>query len=151
MKNNILKLYTFFSLFSIYLFSPTYEEFTSVPLNLIYIGSQSKQISLLTNTLSSKTVLYTNSKRVYSEEIQQGRKSDVFIDKVTFNGQIIESFPFNLKIDETKLNNKEIQGEFGLGIDKQNSNDLVNILYDNQIISAKTLGLEIKQKIMKKR
>ena len=139
-----ITLCIFIALFSIYSSNPTYEDFTAVPLSTIHIGSQSKKISLLINTLHSKSLLYTNSKRIYSQEIQRGRKSDVLIDKVTLDGQKIESFPFNLQIDETKLNNKDIQGEFGLGIDKQNSSDLVNILYDNQIVSSKTLEVEIK-------
>ncbi len=37
----------------------------------------------------------------------------------------MQSFPFNLKLDETKLNNPKIQGEFGLEIDQENSNVLV--------------------------
>ena len=146
MNNKIfdLSFLIFISLYSLFNSNPTYEDFTAVPLNTIHIGSQSKKISLLINTISSKSVLFTNSKRPYSQEIQRGRKSDVLIDKITIDGQIIESFPFNLIIDETKLNNKDIQGEFGLGIDNQNSSDLVNVLYDNQIISSKVLNVEIK-------
>ena len=125
--------------------NPSYEDYTSVFLDKIRIGSQYKEISLIINTLSTKSILYTNSKRPYATEIQRGRKSDVLIDKISFDGQTIESFPFNLAIDETKLNNKNIQGEFGLGIDKQNSTDLVDVLFDNQIIHSKVIGLELKE------
>ena len=99
------------SLFTLIISPPSYEEYSSVFLEKIRIGSQSKEISLILNTLSSKTLLFTNSKRPYAQEIQRGRKSDVLIDKVSFAGEKIESFPFNLGIDETKLNNKNIQGE----------------------------------------
>ena len=125
--------------------TPSYEEYTSVFLDKIRIGSQYKEISLILNTISTKILLYTNSKRPYAREIQRGRKSDVLIDKISFDGQTIESFPFNLGLDETKLNNINIQGEFGLGIDRQNSTDLVDILYDNQIIHSKVIGLELKE------
>ena len=67
------------------------------------------------------------------------------IDKVSFVGQKIESFPFNLAIDETKLNNKDIQGIFGLGIDKEKTNDLIDILYDNQLITSKVIELDIEE------
>ena len=134
-----------FSLFSLIISTPSYEEYTSVFLDKIRIGSQSKEISLILNTLSSKTILYTNSKRPYAQEIQRGRKSDVLIDKVSFNGEKIESFPFNLAIDETKLNNKDIQGEFGLGIDKEKTNNLIDILYENQMITSKVIELDLEE------
>ena len=125
--------------------NPSYEDYTSVYLDKIRIGSQSKEISLILNTLSSKTILFTNSKRPYSQEIQKGRKSDALIDKVTFEGELISSFPFNLQMDETKLNNKDIQGEFGLGIDNQNSSDLIDVLFDNQIIPAKIIEFNLEK------
>jgi len=94
---------------------------------------------MIINSLSSQSVLFTNSKRDYSIEIQRKRKSDVLIDKINFNGEIIQSFAFNLRLDETKLNNAKIQGEFGLGLDKENSNDLIDTLYENNIINNKVL------------
>lgn len=125
--------------------NPSYEDYTSVYLDKIRIGSQSKEISLILNTLSSKTILFTNSKRPYSQEIQKGRKSDALIDKVTFEGELISSFPFNLQMDETKLNNKDIQGEFGLGIDNQNSSDLIDVLFENQVIPAKIIEFNLEK------
>ena len=133
------------SLFYVIMTNPSYEDYSIVFLDKIHIGSQSKEITLIVNSLSSKTVLFTNSKRPYSQEIQRGRKSDVLIDKIIFAGQTIESFPFNLEIDDTKLNNAEIQGEFGLGINKDNSNDLIDILYNNQLISQKVLEFDIEE------
>lgn len=143
--NRNLKIFIITSLLSLIKESPSYEEYSTVFLDKIHIGSQSKEISLIINTLTSKTVLFTNSKRPYAQEIQRGRKSDVLIDKITFAGQVIESFPFSLEIDETKLNNKDIQGEFGLGIDKENSNDLIDTLYDNQVIHSKTVEIHIEE------
>lgn len=143
--NRNLKIFIITSLLSLIIASPSYEEYSTVFLDKIHIGSQSKEISLIINTLTSKTVLFTNSKRPYAQEIQRGRKSDVLIDKITFAGQVIESFPFSLEIDETKLNNKDIQGEFGLGIDKENSNELIDTLYDNQVIHSKTVEIHIEE------
>ena len=125
--------------------NPSYEDYTFLFLEKFKIGSRSKEINMIINSITSKSVLFTNSKRDYSEEIQKNRKSDVLIDKINFNGQIIPSFPFNLKLDETQLNDPKIQGEFGLGIDKDNSNVLVDTLYENKIITDKVLQLEISQ------
>ena len=123
--------------------NPSYEDFSQIFLQNIKIGPSSKEISMIINSLSSQSVLFTNSKRDYSIEIQRKRKSDVLIDKINFNGEIIQSFAFNLRLDETKLNNAKIQGEFGLGLDKENSNDLIDTLYENNIINNKVLELDI--------
>ena len=138
-------IYIIITLFNCIIANPSYEDYTSVYLDTIRIGSQSKEISLLLNTLSSKSILFTNSKKPYAQEIQKGRKSDVLIDKVTIEGDVIKSFPFNLQIDETKLNDINIQGEFGLGIDNQNSSDLVDILFENQMISSKIIEFNLEE------
>ena len=132
-------------LFNCIISNPSYEDYSSVYLNKIRIGSQSKEIALILNTIISKSILFTNSKRPYSEEIQKKRKSDVLIDKVTIEGEVISSYPFNLQIDETKLNDKNIQGVFGLGIDNQNSSDLVDILFENQVISSKIIEFSLEE------
>ena len=142
---NLLNFFIIYSFFSCITTTPTYEDYSSVFLNKIRIGTQSKEISLIVDTLSSKTKLFTNSKRPYATEIEKGRKSDVLIDKVSFAGEVIKSFPFNLGIDDTKLNDRRIQGQLGLGIDHDNSNDLIDILYDNQIISSKILEVDFQE------
>jgi len=125
--------------------APSYERYTTTFLDKIHIGSKSKEISLILNTLTSKSTLFTNSKRPYAQEIQKGRKSDVLIDKINFEGQTIQSFPFNLGLDESKLNNQNIQGEFGFGIDSDNSNDLIDTLYDNGMLSSKVIELDLEE------
>ena len=111
----------------------------------VRIGSQSKEIKLLLNSFSANSVLFTNSNRDYYQQISEGRKSDAFIDKLEFNGNIIPEFPFSLILDNTGLNSQEIQGEFGLGIDKDNKNDLIENLFFNQIITNRKIILEISQ------
>jgi len=133
------------STFQIILSNPSYEDYTFLFLKKFKIGPHSKEINMILNSISSKSILFTNSKRSYSQEIQKNRKSDVLIDKINFDGEIIPSFPFNLKLDETKLNNPNIQGEFGLGIDEENSNVLVDTLYENKIIKDKILEIEVLQ------
>ena len=123
--------------------NPSYEDYSFLFLEKFKIGSKSKEINMILNSITSKSILFTNSKRDYSQEIQKNRKSDVLIDKLNFNGEIMQSFPFNLKLDETKLNNPKIQGEFGLGIDLENSNVLADTLYENKIINDKILEIEV--------
>ena len=125
--------------------NPSYEEYSFLFLEKFKIGAQSKEINMILNSITSKSILFTNSKRDYSTEIQKNRNSDVLIDKLNFNGEIIPSFPFNLKLDDTKLNNPKIQGEFGLGLDSDNSNVLVDTLYENKIINDKILEIEVKE------
>ena len=141
----LLNIFIIYSLFSFITTTPTYEEYTSVFLDKIRIGSQSKEISLIVDTLSSKTKLFTNSKRPYATEIEKNRKSDVLKDKVSFAGEVIKSFPFNLESDNTQLNDRSIQGLLGLGIDHDNSNDLIDVLYDNEIISSKVIEVDFEE------
>ena len=131
------------SIFQIISSNPSYEDYTFLFLEKFKIGPHSKEINMILNSITSKSILFTNSKRDYSDEIAKKRNSDVLIDKVNFNGEIIPSFPFNLKLDETKLNNPKIQGEFGLGIDNENSNVLVDTLYENKILKEKILEIEV--------
>jgi hypothetical protein len=118
------------------------DNYTIPYLFSIRIGSQSKEIKLLLNSLSSNNFLFSNSNRKYSKEISEGRLSDAFIDKIEFNGQVISDFPFSLILDHTGFNSPEIQGEFGLGIDKDNRNDLIENLFSNQIITKRKIILE---------
>ena len=121
------------------------NNYTFPLLYTVRIGSQSTEIKLLLNSFISNNLLFTNSNRKYFKEISEGRKSDAFLDKLEFNGQIIPDFPFTLILDNTGLNSQEIQGEFGLGIDKDNENDLVENLFFNQIIAQRKLILETSQ------
>ena len=135
-----------FFLFNIINFSSIFaaypNNYTFPLLYTVRIGSQSTEIKLLLNSFISNNLLFTNSNRKYFKEISEGRKSDAFLDKLEFNGQIIPDFPFTLILDNTGLNSQEIQGEFGLGIDKDNKNDLVENLFFNQIIAQRKLILE---------
>ena len=143
--SSFLNILIILNIFSTILTNPSYEDYSFLFLEKFKIGPRSKEINMILNSISSQSILFTNSKRDYSEQIQRNRKSDVLIDKLNFNGEIIQSFPFNLKLDETKLNNPKIQGEFGLGIDKENSNVLADTLYENKIIYDKILEIEVKE------
>ena len=125
-----------------YIISAYPNNYTYPLLYAVRIGSQSTEIKLLLNTFNANNNLFTNSNRNYYKQISEGRKSDAFLDKLEFNGQIIPDFPFTLLLDNTGFNNKDIQGEFGLGIDKDNKNDLVENLFFNQIIPKRKLILE---------
>ena len=118
------------------------ENYTMPYLFSVRIGRQSTDINLLLNSFSSNNILFTNSNRKISKEISSKRESDAFMDKLEFNAHIIPDFPFSLILDNTGLNSLDIQGEFGLGIDKENKNDLIENLFTNQVISKRKLILE---------
>ena len=104
----ILNIFIIINIFSMILSNPSYEDYSIIFIDKFKIGSHSKEINLILNSIISHSILFTNSKRDYSEEIQKNRKSDVLIDKLNFKGEIIPSFPFTLKLDETKLNKKDV-------------------------------------------
>ena len=134
----ILTIINFSGIFSAY---P--DNYTFPLLFKVRIGSQSTEIKLLLNTFNANNILFTNTNRNYYQQISKGRKSDAYMDKLEFNGEIIPDFPFSLILDNTGFNSQEIQGEFGLGIDLDYKNDLVENLYYNQIITKRKLLLEI--------
>ena len=143
-RNSLYHIFIFFLILNnfSFIFAAYPKNYTFPLLYTVRIGSQSTEIKLLLNSFSANNILFTNSNRNYYKQISEGRKSDAFLDKLEFNGQIIPDFPFSLLLDNTGLNSPEIQGEFGLGIDKDNINDLVENLFFNQIISNKKLILE---------
>ena len=146
MKAFFLNIIIFIYIFSIINCYDSKEDYTAAFLNKIKIGLEPHEIYLLVNTLSSKSVLFTNAKREYSEEIKKGRKDNKITRGIELSGELINSFIFNLQRDKTKLKNKQIQGEFGLGINKDNSSDLIDILYEREIIYYKALELETSKK-----
>ena len=137
----LFPIFILVNIFSVSLAS--YPENYTIPyLFSVRIGSQSTEINLLLNSFSSNNILFSNSNRKFAKEISKGRMSDAFMDKLEFNGQIIPEFPFSLILDNTGLNSPDIQGEFGLGIDKDGRNDLIENLFINQIISKRKIILE---------
>lgn len=135
---NILIIIYFFSTIICY---DSKEDYTALFLNKIKIGLEPKEINMIVNTLSSQTVLFTNSGREYYKEIKNGQKNNKLVRGIELCGELINTFTFDLKEDDTKLNNKRIQGEFGLGINEDNSNDLIEILYNKEVIYYKALEL----------
>ena len=125
------------------IFSAYPDNYTYPLLFKVRIGSQSTEIKLLLNTFNANNILFTNTNRNYYQQISKGRKSDAYTDKLELNGEIIPDFAFSLILDNTGFNSQEIQGEFGLGIDLDYKNDLVENLYYNQIITQRKLLLEI--------
>ena len=94
------------------------EDITMYFFNKIKIGRKSKEVYLIVNSLTSKTSLFTNTNRDYYEEIKSGRKDNKLIDSVEISGKKVDDFTFNLKKDDTELNDLTVQGELGLGIIK---------------------------------
>ena len=141
----VLTVFIMFMLGQFVISQQSYERYTSLFFENVKIGNPAKEISLILNTISTKSVLFTNEKRPYYNEIQKEKRTDVFKDKVSFDGHVVKSFKFNLEVDDTKLNNKAIQGELGLGINDKNSSEFINTLYDNKIISSKAIEIDFKE------
>jgi len=105
----------------------------------IGLGPDSTKVQMLLNTFTTENSLYTNSNRKHAKEIHQKRNGSQINETFSFNKEIVPEFFFNLKPDPTEFENKEIQGEFGLGIDLNGKNPLIDFLYKNKIIFQKEL------------
>ena len=118
------------------------NTYSAVYTNEIRVGSDSTKVPMIVNSLSPKTRLFTNNNRKLSRKIQEKRKSNIFIDRAEIGGEEIPSFAFSLTTDNTKLNNKDLQGEIGLGINDQKSSELIDALVSNEIITKKYIEIE---------
>ena len=68
---NIIIIFSFLTFIST---APSYERYTTTFLDKIHIGSKSKEISLILNTLSSKSTLFTNSKGHMHKKFKRAEK-----------------------------------------------------------------------------
>lgn len=105
----------------------------------IGLGPNATKVQMLLNTFTTENSLYTNSNREYSKEIHLKRNGSKINESLVFNKEIIPEFIFNLEPDPTDFKNREIQGEFGLGIDLDGKNPFIEYLYKHKIIFQKEL------------
>ena len=105
----------------------------------IGIGPNSTKIKMILSTFTLNNTLYSNSNRKYSKEIQQKRNGSTLTEPIFFNKEEIQEFTFDLKMDPTDFKDEQIQGEFGLGIDLNGKNQLIELLYREKIIFQKGL------------
>ena len=105
----------------------------------IGIGPNSTKIKMILSTFTLNNTLYSNSNRKYSKEIQQKRNGSTITEPIFFNKEEIPEFTFDLKMDPTDFKDEQIQGEFGLGIDLNGKNQLIELLYREKIIFQKGL------------
>ena len=105
----------------------------------IGIGPNSTKIKMILSTFTLNNTLYSNSNRKYSKEIQQKRNGSTITEPIFFNKEEISEFTFDLKMDPTDFKDEQIQGEFGLGIDLNGKNQLIELLYREKIIFQKGL------------
>ena len=78
-----MKIYFFIIFLKLYKFSYSYietnEEYSIYFFNKIKLGKSKKEAYLIINSLSSKTYLFTNTKREYYQEISNRKNNDKFI------------------------------------------------------------------------
>ena len=68
--NSLINIFIALNIFSSIITNPSYEEYSFLFLEKFKIGPKSKEINMILNSITSKSVLFTNSKRDYSQEIQ---------------------------------------------------------------------------------
>ena len=105
----------------------------------VEIGQNLTKIKMLLSTSTINNTLFSNSNRRYAKDIQQKRNKTTITDSITMNEVTIPEFTFDLKMDPTDFKNAEIQGEFGIGINLEGKNELIELLYSKKIIFQKEL------------
>lgn len=129
-----------FILFLIIVISPKEEkENLSGLLFEIGIGPNLTKIKMLLSTSTVNNTLFSNSNRRYAEEIQFKRNKNLLTDSFTMNEVTLSEFNFDVEKDSTDFEDSEIQGEFGIGIDLEGKNKLIELLYRKKVIFQKEL------------
>ena len=105
----------------------------------VEIGQNLTKIKMFLSTSTINNTLFSNSNRRYAKDIQQKRNKSTITDSITMNEVTIPEFTFDLKMDPTDFKNAEIQGEFGIGINLEGKNELIELLYSKKIIFQKEL------------
>lgn len=122
------------------------KEPTEYTQSLLYdtiIGTESPtEVSLILNTYNTDNLLFTNIYRAYSKEINRLRNDTELKDTINLGKKTVKNLTFTLTLDKTQLDNYEIQGELGLGIDEDLKNELMEHLYDIDLIRKRQIILE---------
>ena len=122
-----------------YIYPKEEQEKVSGLLFNVGIGPNLTKIKMLLSTSTINNTLFSNSNRRYALDIQQKRNKSILTDSITMNEVTLPEFTFNLEIDNTDFYNTEIQGKFGIGIDLEGKNKLIELLFSKKIIFQKEL------------
>ena len=67
----LLLIFTYLITFQYISSNPSFEDYTFLLVEKFKIGRKGKEINMILNSLISESILFTNSKRSYSQEIQR--------------------------------------------------------------------------------
>ena len=140
MKNKYSTFLLILTLISL-IFSKNTSDYTSSILYSIILGNTTS-VSMILNTFTTSNTVFSNSNRPYAKELNGNRNKSSIVEDVIIKDKLIKNFNFSLKLDDTLLKNKEIQGELGLGIGHKGKNDFIEILSFNKIIKKNQLIIE---------
>ena len=137
--NNQLKMSNYLFLISILFFckinSIEESEYTMEYYYSLRIGNK-MDLNFLLDTSKSNSIFFNDDNKLGKKLIDSDLSS--FTTPIEINTHYIKKLNFDLKKDETKLNNSNIQGIIGLGI-KDSSNSLLDKMKEEKLIKSKIL------------
>lgn len=137
--NNQLKMSNYLFLISILFFckinSIEESEYTMEYYYSLRIGNK-MDLNFLLDTSKSNSIFFNDDNKLGKNLIDSDLSS--FTTPIEINTHYIKKLNFDLKKDETKLNNSNIQGIIGLGI-KDSSNSLLDKMKEEKLIKSKIL------------
>ena len=152
-------LYIFFFLFSI-IICQQITDYSNEFYYQIRINDKFDAFFLLDTSLS-ESYFFTDSNKINYNLILNHLNDKLFKANIEINGLYIKDYEFILTPDFTKLDNIQIQGIIGLGLNNNNENVLVDSLKKDKIIKNRVIyyqtnpepkimfPVEIKRKDMK--
>ena len=137
--NNQLKMSNYLFLISILFFckinSIEESEYTMEYYYSLRIGNK-MDLNFLLDTSKSNSIFFNDDNKLGKKLIDSDLSS--FTTPIEINTHYIKKLNFDLKKDETNLNNSNIQGIIGLGI-KDSSNSLLDKMKEEKLIKSKIL------------
>ena len=111
------------------------SEYTMEYYYSLRIGNK-MDLNFLLDTSKSNSIFFNDDNKLGKKLIDSDLSS--FTTPIEINTHYIKKLNFDLKKDETKLNNSNIQGIIGLGI-KDSSNSLLDKMKEEKLIKSKIL------------
>jgi hypothetical protein len=97
----------------------------------------------LVDTSLSESYFFTDSNKVNYNLILNHINDESFKANIEINGLYIDNFEFILTQDFTGLENEQIQGIIGLGLNDDEENNLIDTLKEQKIIKNRTIYYQI--------
>ena len=115
-------------------------EYTMTYLYPLRLGDKATEVKMIVDSKEDQSIVFSNTDKVYAEQILTKTQMDQFVDTVEINGQVLTNFTFEVKEDTTQLNQNTTQGILGIGVSlNEHTNSIFDAMKTNQLVNKREL------------